>query len=95
MDWIDELKYVESQKAAQIRLLQRNRGSLLARAHAAEDVLREVLDFLEHASISYSNGVTHNGFDEGDVRGGEMHNALVAKIKKTLGHPAIVYGIEE
>ncbi len=86
MDWIDELKYVESQKAAQIRLLQRNRGSLL---------LREVLDFLEHASISYSNGVTHNGFDEGDVRGGEMHNALVAKIKKTLGHPAIVYGIEE
>jgi hypothetical protein len=61
-----------------------------ARANVYKDVLREVLDFLEHAPISYSNGVTHNGFDEGDVRGGEMHNALVAKIKKTLEHPAIV-----
>ena len=88
-DWIDELEYVESQKAAQIRLVQRERGYNLARAQAAEDMLREVLDFLEHAPISYANGVTHNGFDEGEVRGGEMHDALVGKIKRVLNHPAI------
>lgn len=32
----------------------------------------------------YANGVTHNGIDEGDVRGGKYHNLLVAKIKQVL-----------
>ena len=79
----EELEAVEYD----LKCTQRERGYNLARAQAAEDMLREVLDFLEHAPIS--------GFDEGDVRGGEMHNALVEKIKKTLKHPAIVYAIGE
>ena len=54
------------------------------RADRAEAVLREALAWLENAPISYANGVTHNGIDEGDVRGGEYHNLLVAKIKQVL-----------
>ena len=54
------------------------------RADRAEAVLREALAWLENAPISYANGVTHNGIDEGDVRGGEYHNLLVAKIKHVL-----------
>jgi hypothetical protein len=85
-------KYREKLKAAEydLKCTQRERGYNLARAQAAEAMLREVLDFLEHAPISYANGVTHNGIDEGDVRGGEMHDALVERIKKVLKHPAIV-----
>lgn len=48
-------------------------------------VLREALAWLENAPFNYSNGNIHNGIDEGAVRGGELHDALVAKIKKVLG----------
>lgn len=46
-----------------------------------EDTLKEVLEWLENAPLDYSNGVTHNGMDEGNVRGWEGHNDLVEKIK--------------
>jgi hypothetical protein len=72
------------------RELWNERNEWRTRAEDAEAMLREVLAWLEHAPISYSNGVIHNGIDEGDVRGGEYHDLLVAKIKKVLEHPAIV-----
>lgn len=79
-------KYREELEAAEfdLKCCQRERGYNLARARAAENMLRETLAWLENAPISYANGVTHNGIDEGDVRGGEYHNLLVAKIKQVL-----------
>ena len=79
-------RYREELEAAEfdLKCCQRERGYNLARAQAAENVLRETLAWLENAPISYSNGVEHYGLDEGRVRGDEIHDALVAKIKQVL-----------
>lgn len=44
-------------------------------------VAQNAMDWLENAPIEYSNGVTHNGMDEGNVRGWEGHKKLVADLQ--------------
>lgn len=46
--------------------------------------VQSALDWLENAPIDYSNGVTHDGHDEGNVRGWEGHEKLVAELKLAL-----------
>jgi len=58
--------------------------TLQAECVQLRDMLTEVLDWFQHAPISYTNGNTHNGLDEGDVLGGELHEQLEAKIKAVL-----------
>ena len=43
------------------------------------------LTWLENAPVNYSNGVAHNGVDEGSVRGWEGHTAVVNELRAALG----------
>lgn len=45
------------------------------------------LDHLRHAPFTYENGVTHNGLDEGAVRGREAHDRLVTQLETALKGP--------
>ena len=45
------------------------------------------LDHLRNAPFTYENGVTHNGLDEGAVRGREAHDRLVTQLETALKGP--------
>lgn len=49
--------------------------------------IEATLDHLRHAPFTYENGVTHNGLDEGAVRGRELHDRLVTQLEKALKGP--------
>ena len=42
-------------------------------------------DWLEHAPIDYSNGVTHQGMDEGNVLGWRYHGELIEQLSAVIG----------
>ncbi len=48
------------------------------------------LEHLDHADMSYANGIVCNGIDEGEIMGGNAHCALTKKlraaIRKAKGH---------
>lgn len=48
------------------------------------ELCKEVLEFHEQAPFDFTNGVTHMGIDEGDVRGWKALNELDNKIKEVL-----------
>lgn len=58
--------------------------------HLVEEVARlrvalaKALDWFENAPVSYANGNVHNGLDEGDVIGGQMHDELTEQIRCAL-----------
>lgn len=58
----------------------RNEIMILQLRKAVEDAL----DWLENAPISYANGNTHDGLDEGDVLGGRYHEKLTAQLRAAL-----------
>lgn len=85
------IDYSPSENAFTIECMEVDRLIALVKKNHIEiqnlrAVLAEALDWLENAPISYSNGNTYNGFDEGDVIGGQMHDKLVEKIKTALAH---------
>lgn len=45
------------------------------------------LDHLRNAPFTYENGVTHNGLDEGAVRGREAHDRIVTQLETALKGP--------
>ena len=47
--------------------------------------LVECVEWLDNAPLDYSNGVTHNGIDEGNVRGWQAHSEIVKAGKIALG----------
>lgn len=49
--------------------------------------IEATLDHLRNAPFTYENGVTHNGLDEGAVRGREAHDRLVTQLETALKGP--------
>ncbi len=48
------------------------------------EILSDTLLFLNEAPFDFSNGVTHEGFDEGNVLGWKSHEQLVSELETTL-----------
>ena len=42
------------------------------------------VDWLDNAPIDYSNGVTHNGIDEGNILGWKAHNEITKAAKRAM-----------
>jgi hypothetical protein len=57
---------------------------MLVQINKLEAALKEGIDWLENAPISYSNGVTYNGVDEGDVLGWKGHSEVVKIMQEAL-----------
>ena len=57
---------------------------LRAQVATIEQALAKALDWFENAPVSYANGNTHNGLDEGSVIGGQMHDELTEQIRCAL-----------
>lgn len=70
----------EATLMAELKAAQTREAAYIAAVEAA-------LDHLRHAPFTYENGVTHNGLDEGDVRGGEAHARLVTQLETALKGP--------
>ena len=64
-------------------------ATLIAAAPELLEACEAALEYLDHADISYANGNTHNGIDEGEHYGGIAHCSLIkelrAAIKKAKG----------
>ena len=58
---------------------------LLEEIDKLEKACRSALEHLDNADMSYANGNTHNGIDEGDVLGGRAHCAVTKELRAALG----------
>lgn len=70
----------ETMLMAALKAAQHREAVYIAATEAA-------LDHLRHAPFTYENGVTHNGLDEGAVRGREAHDRLVTQLETALKGP--------
>ncbi len=53
-------------------------------AYGLLEACEAAYEWLENAPLDYSNGVTHQGVDEGNVLGWRYHNELMAQLQAAI-----------